>query len=202
MASDFHTHYTDTPFRALVSSPVPIEGRLTSFEFHPWNLPQKFIPELIPPIPYLSEFAAIGEIGLDKLHLPDMTIQQQYLEKLFELSIEFHKPVVIHCVKAFDELFAILKRFPVKAMFHGFRSSPEMLDELWKRKVTVSFHPQMVNNPALMQKLSAAKGSFGFESDDNKNIDFRILLNKAEYNSKVAGLEKITDQNFADFLEL
>lgn len=202
MASDFHTHNTKSRYRALVSSPVPIAGHLTSFEFHPWNLPMEFIPELIQTGSCLSGFTAIGEIGLDKLHLPDMTIQLQYLEKLCELSIELHKPVVIHCVKAFDELFAVLKRFPVKAMFHGFRSSPEMLDELWKRKITVSFHPQMVNNPALMHKLSNAKGGFGFESDDIKDIDLEFLLDTAELNSKVAGLEKITDQNFADFLEI
>ena len=87
-------------------------------------------------------------------------------------------------------------------MVHGFRSSPEMLDELWKKKVTVSFHPQMVHNPALMQKLSAAKGSFGFESDDNKNINIEILINIAKNNTQIADLEKITDQNFSDFLEI
>ncbi|MBO7328521.1 MAG: TatD family hydrolase [Lentisphaeria bacterium] len=202
MASDFHTHHKPAGYRALVSSSTPIAGYLTSFEFHPWNLPQEFIPELLPEKELLSKFAAIGEIGLDKLHLPDIKIQQQYLEKLFELSVELHKPVIIHCVRAFDEFFALLKRFPIKAMVHGFRSSPEMLDELWKKKVTVSFHPQMVHNPALMQKLSAAKGCFGFESDDKKNINIEILINIAKNNTQIADLEKITDQNFSDFLEI
>jgi hypothetical protein len=104
--------------------------------------------------------------------------------------------------KAFDELFAILKRFPVKIMFHGFRSSPQMLEELWKRKITVSFHPRMVNNEILMSQLHSAKGSFGFESDDDLTTDVRILLKTAEINSKVKNLEKVTDQNFSDFLEI
>lgn len=202
MASDFHTHNQSPALRALISSKTTIPDKLTSFEFHPWNLPQKFDQNLIPAEIALDGFAAIGEIGLDKMQGPDIEIQQLYLAKMLALAADLRKPAVIHCVKAFDELFAILKRFPVKIMFHGFRSSPQMLEELWKRKITVSFHPRMVNNEILMNQLHSAKGSFGFESDDDLTTDVRILLKTAEINSKVKNLEKVTDQNFSDFLEI
>ena len=200
MASDFHTHDQSPALRALISCKKTIPGKFTSFEFHPWLLPEKFDTRIIPEIMTLSGFAAIGEIGIDKMRGPDIAIQLQYLEKMLELAADLHKPAVIHCVKAFDELFAILKRFPVKIMFHGFRSSPQMLDELWKRNITVSFHPQMVNNEIIMKKLPAACGSFGFESDDNKENDVKKLLEIAEKTSGVKNLEAVTDQNFSDFL--
>ena len=202
MASDFHTHDQYSLLRALISCKKVISGKFTSFEFHPWGVPENFDISCLPEKSLLSEFSAIGEIGIDKMRGPDITIQLQYLKKMLELASDLHKPVVIHCVKAFDELFAILKNYPVKIMFHGFRSSPQMLDELWKRNITVSFHPQMVKNEALMSKLSAAKGSFGFESDDSKDVNIVELLEAAEKNSKVKNLERVTDQNFSDFLEI
>lgn len=201
MASDFHTHNRNPDTRALVSSISPLPGKLTSLEIHPWFLPGNYDPRILPPSSCFIEAAAIGEIGLDKLRGPEFFIQQRYLQQILAMASDCHKPVVIHCVKAFDELFAILKPFTLKVMIHGFRSSPQMLDELWKRKFTVSFHPLMVNNIALMKKLQNHYGAFGFESDDLKDVDIIDLLNTAEKNSCNSGLEKITDQFFADFLE-
>lgn len=203
MASDFHTHNQDPAVRALISSPVLLPGKLTSKELHPWHLPKTFISEVIPVQEDLSYFAAVGEIGLDKLRGIDYEVQKQYFTALLQLAYDCRKPVVLHAVRSFQEIFSALKPFSgLQVMFHGFRSSPEMLDELWKRKITVSFHPQIINSPALSAKLNNASGAFGFESDDDPEISITQLLIEVENFSGVCGLEKRTDQYFDDFLEI
>lgn len=202
MASDFHTHNAETDFRALITTPIPLVGKLTSLLCHPWFLPKKIAPEAIITPEKLSSFNALGEIGLDKLRGPEMEIQQYYFHYLLTLAADCRKPVVIHCVRAFQEFFAAIKPFKLRILFHGFRSSPELLDELWKRRITVSFHPQAANNPALMKKLTAGTGKFGFESDDDRQVKLPEIIATAEKTSGTSGLEAATDQFFADFLEI
>ena len=203
MASDFHTHNPDPPVRSLISTPVYLPGKLISLEFHPWNLPQVFDPAQLPEKSCLSAFNALGEIGLDKLKGADFNVQQLYFHALLAMAADCHKPVVIHAVRSFDELFAAVKPFKqVKILFHGFRSSPQMLMELWKRRFTVSFHPQIVNSPALAQMLVNNAGAFGFESDSDPEADIPPLLDRMSVIYGLKNLENITDQYFADFLEI
>jgi TatD DNase family protein len=203
MASDFHTHHPNTAVRSLISSPAPIAGELTSLEFHPWHLPANFDIQNLPSADMLNKFAALGEIGLDKIRGPEIGIQQQYLHTLLALAADCRKPVVIHCVRATQELFAELKHFTgVKVMFHGFNSSAEMLDELWKRRITVSFNQAAVKKTALMNKLINAHGAYGFETDDNCDINIPLLLDEVKNTFKINDIEQKTDQYFADFLEI
>lgn len=202
MASDFHTHDPTSLYPALISSPQPLAGKLTSLEFHPWELPPIYSPDLLPDLEFAKRFTAIGEVGIDRLRGPDVEIQRQYFEKLLALAKELDKAVVIHCVKSYDAVFAALKRNPSRAMIHGFRSSPQILDELWKRNITVSFHPSIVNNHSLLEKLKNASGGFGFESDADPEISLPELLEQVKRQTGITNIEQITDQNFADFLEL
>ncbi len=203
MASDFHTHNPDTEVRALISSPIPLPGRFTSLEFHPWQLPEIFDSQILPSPDLLPDFAALGEIGIDKLRGPGNDIQQHYLHALLSLAADCQKPVVIHCVHAFQELFAALKHFSgIKVMLHGFNSSPEMLDELWKRNITVSFSRKATDKISLMNKLGNAGGAYGFESDDDPECNVMQLLDKVKTLFNIRDVEKFTDRCFADFLEI
>ena len=201
MASDFHTHDPDPAHRALISSTAPLPGKLTSLEVHPWHLPETFSPDLLRRAEeLLDQFAALGEIGLDRMRGPSLPVQEQYLHRLLALAADAGKPVVIHAVRTLPEVLAVTAKYPVRVMIHGFRSSAELLDELWKREITVSFHPSATDRPALMGRLKHAAGRFGFESDDRK-ISLPELLARAAEKSGIKDMEQLTDQHFADFLE-
>jgi TatD DNase family protein len=202
MASDFHTHNQAPVIRALISSTHPLPGQLTSFEYHPWKIPSFFDSRELPDPAELASFAALGEIGIDKLRGPALDIQQRYFSTLLQITSECHKPVIIHCVRAWQEIFSLLKPYRLQVMFHGFRGSPEMLNELWKRHYTVSFHPSICSNMPLLSMLKKAGGSYGFESDDCAETSVPELLGKVCHASGIIDIEKITDQNFADFLEI
>lgn len=203
MARDFHTHNQMPEIRALISTHLFIPGQLTSLEIHPWKLPGNFDPAILPGTEFAEKFSAIGEIGLDKLHGTDYDIQKKYFIELLKIAADCRKPVVIHAVRSFQEIFSVLKSFAqLKVMFHGFRSSPEMVEELWKRNITVSFHPQIINSPALLTKLKNPAGAFGFESDNDRNISVPQLLTGIKEISGINNIEKMTDQYFDDFLEI
>lgn len=50
---------------------------------------------------------AIGEAGLDKLASADILLQKEVLIRQILLSESVGKPLVIHCVKAFNELIEL-----------------------------------------------------------------------------------------------
>lgn len=66
---------------------------------------------------------AIGEGGLDKLKGPDMELQVKILKQQVALSEEKSLPLIIHCVKTFNELIQLKKELRPHQpwIIHGFR---------------------------------------------------------------------------------
>ncbi len=77
---------------------------------------------------------AIGEIGLDKLQGPDIATQIIIFRKQIELAVEIRKPIIIHCVKAWDEIIALHKEYKdaIPWILHGYRGNPEQTKQLSK----------------------------------------------------------------------
>jgi TatD DNase family protein len=76
---------------------------------------------------------AIGEIGLDKKYRKiDFAVQMQILRMQIELARDCNLPVMLHCVAAFSECAAELKRCPLKrgGVIHNFNGSAELAKDL------------------------------------------------------------------------
>lgn len=71
---------------------------------------------------------AIGECGLDKHRSENWQWQLPLLEAQLVLAAEFELPVILHCVKAHNELLDLLGRYslPRKGVIHGFYGSVEI----------------------------------------------------------------------------
>lgn len=65
----------------------------------------------------------IGEIGLDR-HKPDMDTQINVFVRQMDLAVELGRGVHVHCVGAWDKMFAVLKKYksqqPPFILFHRF----------------------------------------------------------------------------------
>ncbi len=65
----------------------------------------------------------VGEIGLDK-NKPDMDLQMDVFARQLDLAVEFGRGVHVHCVGAWDKMFAVLKKYKSKQLpfmlFHRF----------------------------------------------------------------------------------
>ena len=127
---DFHTHQVPVSKNVIAI----VEGRDT-WGIHPWKADETFV------VPDLSAKLAIGECGLDGLRGPSMEVQESVFLDQIRLSEELGKPLIIHCVKAFDRLLQLRKELNPKQswMFHGFRGKPQQLRSLLDAGFFVSF---------------------------------------------------------------
>lgn len=98
----------------------------------------------------LPEVVAIGEAGLDKVTGASGMLQEKvFVEQVF-LAEELKKPLVIHCVKAWQELMQIKKRTHpgMPWIIHGFRGKGELAIQLIREGYFLSFghyfHPEAV----------------------------------------------------------
>lgn len=99
---------------------------------HPWDVDlQASIAEFEKIIQH-PNCLAIGECGLDKLKGPDLMLQKKVFTVQLELALKYQKPVIIHCVKAFDELIEICKPYhlQIPLIIHGFNKSLQMAKQL------------------------------------------------------------------------
>lgn len=127
---DFHTHQVPADQDVV----AVVDGRDT-WGIHPWKADEEFV------VPDLSGKIAIGECGLDGLRGPSMEVQEKVFLQQVALSEETEKPLIIHCVKAFDQLLSLRKELKPKQswMFHGFRGKPRQLLSLLDAGFFVGF---------------------------------------------------------------
>ena len=87
-----------------------------------------------------SPTAGVGEIGLDSLK--GEQTQESVFENQLIIAAELNRPCVIHCVKSFDMIAAILKRLKTKPsalLFHGFSGTLSQADFLSRFNAYFSF---------------------------------------------------------------
>ncbi len=113
---------------------------------------------------------ALGECGLDRLKGADLTFQTPVFEAQIRLAVSFSKPVVIHCVKAFNEIIAIKKRLKphIPLIIHGFNQNKTILADLIKNDFYISIGEKVVHansNAAAVVKWIPVERLF-LETDD------------------------------------
>lgn len=123
---------------------------------------------------------AIGECGLDKLIGIDLKQQQFVLKQQLALALTYNKPVIIHCVKAFDELIDVCKPYEnkLKLIIHGFNKSEELALQLISRGYYVSLHPSLFKKDNFNFMKLPIEQLF-FETDDNAHITISEIYNLA-----------------------
>ena len=142
---------------------------------------------------------AIGECGLDKLLISDINTQKQVLQKQLELAIKYNKPVIIHCVKAFDELIEVCKPFnnKIKLIIHGFNKSEELALQLISKGFYLSLNHTIFNKENFdFTKLPINK--LFLETDDNTSITIFEVYEMASRKFKITedALKEKINANF------
>jgi len=130
----------------FLSSPLLKEGSTIplSIGLHPWHVDEERTAQACPDlIPWLSlpQVVAVGEAGIDRLHGGQMDLQLEVFEMQARLAAEMKKPLIVHCVKAFDEVIRLHKtRFPHEPwVIHAFRGKAEQARQLLREGFFLSF---------------------------------------------------------------
>lgn len=121
-----------------------------------------------------SNVLAIGECGLDRVCDTDFELQKQYFIKQIELANEIQKPMIIHCVRAFEEVLHLLKQHhvSVSVIFHGFNKNTQLASRLVKAGHYLSFGKQLKNESIQDVLRSVPINRVFLETDDsNLSID-------------------------------
>lgn len=126
---NFHTHHPLPPNETTVSS----------FGLHPWHLTEQWPEELRLLVQASQKADFIGECGLDKRCSIPYEWQLAAFEAQVSLSEQLSRPVIIHCVRAIDDILRIKRGTRQPWIFHGFRGKPQQLHQLLSFDFFISF---------------------------------------------------------------
>ena len=121
---------------------------------------------------------AIGECGLDALIDIDANLQKTVFERQILWANEIQKPVIIHCVKWFQELIPFQKLAEVPLIIHGFNKKKSVADEMLKHGFFLSFGKSVLYNLSLQSILKEIPIDKIFLETDDTDFDIAELYQK------------------------
>jgi TatD DNase family protein len=124
--------------------PEDFPEQACTYGIHPWYLNENNCRQLLKRVndlTLLPNLIAIGEAGFDKLRGPSMELQRSVFESQIDISEQNEKPVVIHCVRAWQELLEVHKKVRPEMpwLIHGFRGNVELAKQLLQKGMYLSF---------------------------------------------------------------
>ena len=148
-------------------------GHFTSVGLHPWFLTKENVENDFEKLTQLADnqnIIAIGECGLDKLKGESLDFQTYIFAKQILLAESVQKPVIIHCVRAFNEVIALKKKLKptVPMIIHGFYKNETILKELLKHGFYISIGAAILRGGKKFEKmvLQIPTERIFFETDD------------------------------------
>ena len=150
-----------------------------SIGIHPWNMSKENLQKelhLIEKYATYPNVKILGECGLDKLCKTDFELQKEAFSSQILISERNNKPLLIHCVKSFDEMILFKKKYsPGQAwIIHGFRGKPQQAKQLVDNDFFLSFG--LDYNEDTIKNIPIKR--IFFETDDSGS-DIRLVYKKA-----------------------
>ena len=205
---NFHTHqFTNQPeILELVNQyPQEFDDAISfySIGIHPWYIKVEKIDEDLKIIEnklQTDNCLAIGECGLDKRIEIPLELQISVFEKQLALAEEYKKPVVIHCVAAFQEVIAIKKKMKISVpmIIHGFSKNSQIASQLIKEGFYLSFGKYLLLNPELKTVFNDIPNNrFFLETDTLEENIQQVYKIASEYKKmNIKELQDIISSNF------
>ena len=205
---NFHTHQsTNQPnILELVNQyPQDFEASIPfySIGIHPWYITEDRIDadlKIIEAQLQTKNCLAIGECGLDKRIEIPLDLQTSVFEKQLALAEKYKKPVVIHCVAAFQEIIAVKKKMKISVpmIIHGFSKNGQVADQLIKEGFYLSFGKYLLRNPELKTVFQQVPNDrFFLETDTMEETIEQVYQLASEYkNIDIKELQDIISSNY------
>lgn len=175
MYINIHTHNPESPnqdhlsiYNLQITQPLPM-GYIGKYSagIHPWNIPSDHSQAIatLKQMATESNIVAIGECGLDKLCQTPFGLQTKIFEEHIKISEEVKKPLIIHCVKSYNQIVELKKEYkPTQPwIMHGFRGKPQTATMLINTGIILSIGEKY--NPDTVKALPIEK--ILIESDES-----------------------------------
>lgn len=187
---DMHTHAPHPGALCVVSyaigsgEPFP-EVHCISAGVHPWDAENIDMDEAIR-ILNEAPIAAVGEIGLDFSRQTDRKKQTDVLKLQLAVAEERDLPVILHCVKAYNEILEILSEYDLRAViFHGYIGSPELTTTITNKGYYVSIGERSLKSRKTIESIRTAPIESIFAETDVSNLPIENIYHT------IAGLKRI-----------
>ncbi|MHC0441939.1 TatD family hydrolase [Flavobacterium sp. 3-210] len=210
---NFHTHQFTNQSNVLeLVNQYPQEFDKSipfySIGIHPWHIKEDQIDlelKIIEDKLKAENCLAIGECGLDKRIEIPLELQISVFEKQLALAEKYKKPVVIHCVAAFQEITEIKKRLRISVpmIIHGFSKNKQLAEQLIKDGFYLSFGKYLLKNPDLKTIFqNVPNEKFLLETDTIEENIQQVYGLASEYKGlDLKELQSIISSNYRDIFE-
>jgi TatD DNase family protein len=179
-----------------------------SIGIHPWYIDESRLEsdlQLINQKLSLPNCLALGECGLDKRIEISMEIQQKAFKAEILLAEKHQKPLVLHCVAAFQEIIAIKNEYKVTVpmIIHGFSKNEQIAKQLLDNGFYLSFGKYLLRNPELKSVFqSVPNDKFFLETDTVEESLEEVYALATKYkNCEIDEIKAIVSRNFEKVFE-
>ena len=143
---------------------------------------------------------SIGEIGLDKNIQLNISEQIIIFKKQLLFAEKLNLPVIIHCVKAYNELIEIKRSLkPIQPwVIHGFRKT-NLLNTLLKEDFYISVGSAIIHDRKLQASIKTIPNNRLFlETDNDLNHNIEEVYQKVAFLKEISllALKTIISNNF------
>jgi TatD DNase family protein len=202
------THEQDVFFIRNGYIPKQVTPKLysVSYGLHPWfvNSEWKTNLQILETHFETHHPLMIGECGLDRLRGGDFNQQQEAFERQIQLAQKFQTPLVIHQVRAFEEILQFKKKYPeTHFILHGFRGSIEKVKCCLDHQISFSVGGSVLSHsPSLHDMIAAIPLSRLFLETDTSSVSIQeIYAAVAEQRKiKIVELRTQTLRNFEQLI--
>ena len=175
-----------------------------SIGIHPWSIDENRLAadlDCIAEKLQLAPCLALGECGLDKRIDIPMAVQMSVFRKQLEIAMQTHKPIVLHCVAAYDEVIAIKKEMKIAnpMIVHGFSKNEQVAQSLLNNGFYLSFGKYLVRNPEMEKVLKfVPENQILLETDTIEESIYQVYEKAAAVKGiSVAEMKAIFFDNFS-----
>ena len=156
MILDIHTHNTQAHAQTIEAVGI-----------HPWHALVGSLAEVELQAPAAD---AIGEVGLDYACDVPREVQMEVFRAQLALAERLEKPVVLHCVRAFEDVMKVVGEYHLRAViFHGFIGSTEQAQRAVKQGYYLSFGERTFRSSKTIAALRSTPLSHLFVETDESD---------------------------------
>ena len=179
-----------------------------SIGIHPWYLDENRLAADLKSISEklkLPSCLALGECGLDKRIDIPVELQTSVFKQQLELVQQTEKPIILHCVAAYDEVIAVKKELDIKnpMIIHGFSKNEQVANSLLKNGFYLSFGKYLLRNPDLEKVFKfAPENKILLETDTIEESIYEVYEKAAFIRGiSVEKMKAIVFQNYSNIFK-
>jgi TatD DNase family protein len=184
----------------------PLAG-FYSVGFHPWYIRESTWKEKLEKLKMEVKHPAvlaIGESGLDKVCETPFSLQLDVFTAMIDLSEAIQKPLIIHCVRAYNEIIELNKKYHSKQrwIIHGFNRNQNIASSLLDQKMILSFGTEILKEDSACSEVlkNISENSFFLESDTS-DVKMDLIYNRAAH-LRNENVEVLKERLYSNFINI